>query len=86
MRLLHRIKADRPRSLQAHLAAARAQTESGNILIVGVYGNPPEGATFIWKETPEADIKAFVETDPYVTNGLVPDWSIKPFTLAMKSF
>ena len=71
---------------QEHLAAARAQTDNGNILLVGVSGNPPEGATFIWKETSEADIKAFVDSDPYVTNGLVPSWDLKPFTLAMKSF
>ena len=73
-------------TLQEHLAAARAQTDSGNILIVGVFGNPPEGATFIWKDTSESDIKAFVDSDPYVINGLVPEWHIKPFTLALKSF
>jgi uncharacterized protein YciI len=33
----------------------------------------------------QEDIEAFVAADPYVVNGLVPSWSLKPFNVVVGS-
>lgn len=33
----------------------------------------------------QEEIEAFVAADPYVVNGLVPSWSIKPFAVVVGS-
>lgn len=49
----------------------------------GAVGETPEGALFIFKDSTPEEIKAFVEADPYVQNGLVPSWTIKPYAVVV---
>jgi uncharacterized protein len=58
----------------AHLAQIRAAKDDGRILLAGPLGDPPHGAAIVFKD--RAAAKAFPETDPYVTNGLVTDWQV----------
>jgi uncharacterized protein YciI len=51
----------------------------------GAAGDPVEGAVFIFKNTTKDDIEAFVQADPYVQNGLVPNYSIKPYAVVVGS-
>ena len=44
----------------------------------GPFVDPTDGAVFIWKDVPVAEVEEFVKTDPYVINGLVPSWSVHP--------
>jgi uncharacterized protein YciI len=66
-----------------HIAGAKAAAEEGKIVFAGAFGEQPEGALFIFKDSSEADIKAFVQADPYVKNGLVPSHSIKPYAVVV---
>eukprot|EP00882_Tetradesmus_deserticola_P010557 GHRQ01011152.1.p1 GENE.GHRQ01011152.1~~GHRQ01011152.1.p1 ORF type:complete len:140 (+),score=44.32 GHRQ01011152.1:116-535(+) len=70
---------------EAHLAGANKQLKAGQLVMAGAAGDPVEGAVFIFKNTSRDAIEAFVQADPYVQNGLVPDYSIKPYTVVVGS-
>jgi len=61
-----------------HLELAHSYANKGELLIAGAY-DPPTGATFIFKTKSEAE--AFVNSDPYVKNGLVPSHKIIPYNV-----
>jgi uncharacterized protein YciI len=50
----------------------------------GAVGETPEGALFIWKDASQEEVEAFVKADPYVKNGLVPSYSIKPYAVVVQ--
>lgn len=49
----------------------------------GAAGDPVEGALFIFKDVTKEEIEVFVKADPYVLNGLVPDYKIKPYAVVI---
>jgi uncharacterized protein YciI len=66
-------------------AALILQCLAGVLQTAGAAGDPVEGAVFIFKNTTKDDIEAFVKADPYVQNGLVPNYSIKPYAVVVGS-
>ncbi|KAG1676261.1 hypothetical protein FOA52_006479 [Chlamydomonas sp. UWO 241] len=66
-----------------HIGGLQKATESGRVHMGGAFGPegaPPEGGMLIFKpDVPVPEIEAFVAADPYVKNGLVTAWTIKPF-------
>ena len=50
------------------------QQEEGKLLAGGPYVDPTDGAVFVFKDVPVDEVEEFVKTDPYVINGLVPNW------------
>lgn len=70
---------------QTHNAAvwAMMQGEAGNIVLAGACGSPVSAGLFIFKDVTPADIEAFVESDPYVINGLVTKYDIKPYMVVV---
>ncbi|KAJ9506782.1 hypothetical protein QJQ45_025425 [Haematococcus lacustris] len=64
---------------------AREQADAGKLMMAGAVGEPPSGATFVWSPAAsEEDIRRFVQSDVYVTAGLVTAWSIAPFAVVVK--
>ncbi|KAL6760347.1 YCII-related protein [Haematococcus lacustris] len=69
----------------AHLAGAQEQADAGKLVMAGAVGEPPSGATFVWSPAAsEEDIRRFVQSDVYVSAGLVTAWSIAPFAVVVK--
>ncbi|KXZ41290.1 hypothetical protein GPECTOR_574g619 [Gonium pectorale] len=68
----------------AHIDGAKKQAEAGKMVMAGAFGETPEGALFIFKNTTKEDIEKFVSADPYVQNGLVPSWNIKPYAVVVE--
>lgn len=62
-----------------HLAAIRGAKDDGRILMAGPLGDPPHGAAIVFADQDQAE--AFAQSDPYVTNGLVTNWRVEPWTL-----
>lgn len=62
-----------------HLGNIRAGQEDGRILMAGPLGDPPRGGLLVFADQPAAE--AFAQADPYVTNGLVTNWRVDPWTL-----
>lgn len=63
----------------AHLALAWQAAERGELLLGGAVGDPADGAMLLFR-CDSADIPAaFAKADPYVVNGLVSSWQVKPW-------
>jgi uncharacterized protein YciI len=65
-----------------HLALARQAHERGELLLAGALPEPYDRALLIWRAEREV-VERFVEQDPYVRNGLVTGWTIRPWNVAV---
>ena len=63
---------------EAHLAAANAAVESGELLLGGALADPVDGGLLIF--TGDSDPVAFAESDPYVLNGVVTEWTVREWS------
>ena len=64
---------------EAHLALAWAAVERGELLLGGALADPVDTAMLLFQgDSPEA-AEAFAEADPYVQNGLVLGWRVRPW-------
>jgi len=63
-----------------HLALAWAAAERGELLLGGALAEPADTAMLLFAgDGPEA-AEAFARADPYVTEGLVEAWRVRPWT------
>jgi hypothetical protein len=63
----------------AHLQLAWDAQERGDILIAGAMAEPADTALLLFTgDTPDA-AERFARADPYVTEGLVKRWSVRPW-------
>jgi len=62
-----------------HLALAWAASERGEMVLGGALTDPFDYAVFLFRGRSPAVAERFVEADPYVANGLVTEWRIRPW-------
>lgn len=63
-----------------HLQLAWDAQERGEIVIAGALADPADGAVLLFSgDSPEA-AERFARADPYVTQGLVTRWRVRPWT------
>jgi uncharacterized protein YciI len=67
----------------AHLAAAQAAYDRGELVMAGALAAPVDRAVLVFKVDDPQGIEAFVHADPYVRNGLVTAWQIRPWTVVI---
>jgi len=67
----------------AHLALATEAAERGQLALGGALADPPDRALLVWRVADRSVIDEFVRTDPYVTNGLVRSWSVRPWNVVV---
>jgi uncharacterized protein YciI len=66
-----------------HLKYANEYHERGELLLGGALSEPVDGALLVFKcESPET-VERFVKNDPYVINGLITQWRIRPWTVVI---
>ncbi|MCV2487783.1 YciI-like protein [Geodermatophilus sp. YIM 151500] len=65
-----------------HLALARAAHERGELLLAGALPDPYDRALLVWI-APREVVERFVEQDPYVVQGLVTGWTVRPWNVAV---
>jgi uncharacterized protein len=66
---------------EEHLRLIREAHERGELFMAGALGDPPNGALLVFRaESPEA-AEEFARRDPYVINGLIPRWTVRPWHL-----
>jgi len=62
-----------------HLGLIREFHSDGRMVIPVALADPADGAILIFRgDTPDA-AHEFVNRDPYVKNGLITEWSIRPW-------
>jgi uncharacterized protein YciI len=66
-----------------HLALARAAAERGELLLAGALADPADRAVLVWRVDDPGTVEEFVRADPYVVNGLVTAWRIRPWTVVV---
>ena len=65
---------------RAHLQYAQPFVERGELLLAGALAEPVDGAVLLFEsETPEV-AESFAAGDPYVREGLVTRWRVRPWT------
>jgi uncharacterized protein len=67
----------------AHLALAQSATERGELLYGGALGNPVDGALLVFRTEDSSTVEQFARNDPYVTNGLVTSWRVRPWNVVV---
>lgn len=66
----------------AHLALAERYRAAGKLLLAGAF-DPPDGALLVFRAGSAVEVEAFVREDPYVANGLVTRWRVRPWTVVI---
>jgi hypothetical protein len=62
-----------------HLALAWQFVERGELVLGGAVGDPIDSALLLFR-CDSADVPAsFAKADPYVLNGLIKNWTVKPW-------
>ena len=67
---------------EEHLALVRAAHERGELLMAGALPDPYDRALLVWT-APREVVERFVESDPYVVQGLVTGWTIRPWAVVI---
>lgn len=62
-----------------HLKLAWSAHESGDLVTGGALQNPADKAYLLFEGENDDAAKQFAEADPYVKNGLVKNWSVRPW-------
>ena len=62
-----------------HLDMARKAAASGDLVLGGALQNPADCAVLLFKSDSPDSAKTFAENDPYVKNGLVTSWEVRPW-------
>lgn len=63
-----------------HLALAWQAYDRGEMILGGALADPIDGAVLLFKGESSEVAEKFVAADPYVRNGLVTRWSVRPWT------
>lgn len=66
-----------------HLKLAREAVDRGEMVLGGAYADPVDGALLVFRCDDPSTVEAFVAKDPYVANGLVTSWRIRPWTVVL---
>lgn len=62
-----------------HLRLAWASQARGELVLAGVLADPVDAAAFFFQADSPEVVERFVAADPYVRNGLVAAWRIRPW-------
>jgi uncharacterized protein YciI len=63
-----------------HLALAWKAHERGELVLGGALADPVDGAILLFQGPSPEVAEEFVKRDPYVRNGLVRSWRVRPWT------
>jgi uncharacterized protein YciI len=67
---------------EQHLGLARLAQQRGELLLAGALAEPA-GALIIFRGDSSDVAKSFAESDPYVRNGLVKHWKVRPWAVVV---
>jgi uncharacterized protein YciI len=64
----------------AHLAHGWSAVARGELILGGALADPVDGAVLLFNCDSASVVEAFAANDPYVVNGLVTRWRVRPWT------
>jgi uncharacterized protein YciI len=66
-----------------HLGLVQEAHARGDLVIAGALADPPDGADMIFKGDRPAAAEEFARRDVYVQNGLITEWTVRPWNVAI---
>jgi uncharacterized protein YciI len=66
-----------------HLKLAKESNARGELTMGGAFADPPDKALLVFRAEDRSVPESFARTDPYVTNGLVQRWEVRPWTVVV---
>jgi uncharacterized protein len=69
---------------EEHFQLARAAHDRGELILGGAFADPADGALLVFRAADKSAVEDFVRADPYVINGLVTRWEIRPWTVVIE--
>jgi uncharacterized protein YciI len=70
---------------EEHLRRVRDAHANGDIVLAGALGDPPDGVLLVFRSPTSETAEAFARADPYVLNGLITRWRVRPWTVVTES-
>jgi uncharacterized protein len=68
---------------EVHLMLAREAHSRGDLILAGALAEPTDRAVLVWRTDDRSVVERFADDDPYVRNGLVTSWTIRPWTVVI---
>lgn len=68
---------------ELHLAYANSSFEKGELVLAGALAEPADNAVLVFKGDSPAAAEDFAKNDPYVLNGVVTEWNVRPWTVVI---
>lgn len=68
---------------ELHLHAAQAAHERGEIVLAGAFEDPVDRALLVFRVDSKTKAEDFARKDPYVVNGLVKKWEVRPWNVVV---
>jgi uncharacterized protein YciI len=68
---------------EQHLAHARNAVARGELRLAGALADPADAALIVFRGNSPDAARAFAEQDPYVRNGLVQRWEVRPWNVVV---
>jgi hypothetical protein len=68
---------------EEHLKLAREAHARGELVLAGAFADPVDGAALVFRADAPSVVEAFVKKDPYVTQGVVTRWRVRPWTVVI---
>ncbi len=66
-----------------HLRLATEAHKNGALVMGGAFADPADSAMLIFKGDSPKVAEDFAINDPYVRNGLITDWYVRPWSVAV---
>ena len=68
---------------QLHLSYAQVARERGELILAGAFDDPVDRALLIFRVNDKSRVQDFARNDPYVVNGLVKKWEVRPWRVVV---
>ena len=66
-----------------HISLAQQAFENGSLIMAGALADPLDGAVLLFKGNSPAVAEDFANNDPYVKNGLIVEWKVRPWIVVI---
>jgi uncharacterized protein len=64
-----------------HLSLVNSFLDSDRLVMAGALDDPPDSAVLVFRGDTPGAAEEFVSNDPYVKNGLITEWSVRPWNV-----
>ncbi len=66
-----------------HLRLAREAHARGELVLAGALADPADRALLVFRTNDRKVVESFAREDPYIANGLVVRWQVRPWTVVI---